>query len=98
MKKWNLKKNIYQKEQINKKYKSKIKHLNSLDLQEINYSKSKDKKKIYIKTKPTLMTCFHLYKNPKIQIKHKRNKSDILYRKKNISHSHTKYSINNTMP
>ena len=94
MKKWNLKKNIYQNEQINKKYKSKIKHLNSLDLQEINYSKSKDKKKIYIKTKPTLMTCFHLYKNPKNQIKHKRNKSDILYRKKNISHSHTKYSIN----
>ena len=53
MKKWNLKKNIYQNEQINKKYKSKIKHLNSLDLQEINYSKSKNKKKIYIKTQKT---------------------------------------------
>ena len=94
MKKWNLKKNINQNEKINKKYNTKIKHLNSLDLHQINYSKTKDKKTIYIKTKPTLMTCFHLYKNTKNQIKHKRNKSDILYRKKNISHSHTKYSIN----
>ena len=94
MKKWNLKKNINQNEKINKKYNTKIKHLNSLDLHQINYSKTKDKKTIYIKTKPTLMTCFHLYKNTKNQIKHKRNKSDILYRKKNISHSHTKNSIN----
>ena len=94
MKKWNLKQKINQNEKINKKNNTKKTHLISLDLQEINYSKSKDKKKIYIKTKPTLMTCFHLFKNQKNQIIHKRNKSDILYRKKNISHSHTKNSIN----
>ena len=94
MKKWNLKQKINKKEQINKKYNTKKKHLNSLDLHENNNSKNKDKKKIYIKTKPTLMTCFHIYKNSKNHINHKRNKSEILYRKKNISQSHTQNSIN----
>lgn len=98
MKKWNLTKKAFESEKNRNKYykeKRKLKNIKSLDLEEINNSKNKEKQNNNIKANPKILTTFQLFKNPKnINNNLNKNNSQFLYFKKKVSHSPIKTDIN----